>query len=355
MDVIAEWKRIPGRVEAAVRGGPLDEPFGPEDLGMTRRILAHHIAEANVVAASIVIAGLGSPGSTYDWSWMMPFGPWVARLDYARKPIDDALRTIATVNAYVVAQVEPLADGLSREVVLRDAPEVTRRATIADVLKQTIDHVTEHVASRPAPAPVRSLGTRGCGNVIAEAFMILGGIDFVREEVDYAKQSPARDELLRLNPLGQVPTLMLEGGRVLTESLAVAAWVDAIAPSAPLVPRATELAPRFWRWATFLVTAIYPTFTYGDAPSKWVPESASRARRDSTDELRRKLWGQVERECGEPYFLGRTFSAIDVYLAVMTKWRPGEAWFDEHCPKIAEVARRVRDDPRLAAHFADQL
>jgi len=53
--------------------------------------------EANVVAASIVIAALGSPGCTYDWSWMMPFGAWL----------------MGVLNAYVAAQIEPLSDGLT--------------------------------------------------------------------------------------------------------------------------------------------------------------------------------------------------------------------------------------------------
>lgn len=74
-----------------------------------------------MVAASIIIATLGSPGCTYDWSWMMPFGPWLARLDYANKPIEPSVQLLSALNAYVVALVEPLPDGLAREVLLRDA------------------------------------------------------------------------------------------------------------------------------------------------------------------------------------------------------------------------------------------
>ena len=150
MDVIAEWKAIPGRIEGVIAGASeaeLDAPFGPADLGMTRRQLVHHVAEANLVAASIVIAALGSPGCTYDWSWMMPFGDWLARLDYAHKPIEPARRLLAVLNAYLAAQIEPLPDGLERVVCLRDAPGAElRRVTVADVLRQEIDHIDEHLA-----------------------------------------------------------------------------------------------------------------------------------------------------------------------------------------------------------------
>src|SRR5262245_4383108 len=125
MDVIAEWRTLPRMVEAAIAGATetsLDERVGPDELGMTRRQLVHHLAEANVVAASILIAALGSPGCTYDWSWMMPFGAWLDRLDYAHKPIEPACRLLEALNVYVAAQIEPLADALEREVWLRDAP-----------------------------------------------------------------------------------------------------------------------------------------------------------------------------------------------------------------------------------------
>jgi hypothetical protein len=147
MDVLTAWKKIPERIGAVVDGSnDLDEPFGPARLGVTRRQLVHHVAEANVVAASIVIAGLGSPGATYDWSWMMPFGPWLERLDYAHRPIEPARRLLAAINAYVAALIEALPDGLDREVYLRDSPGAEpRRATVRDVLRQEVEHVDEHL------------------------------------------------------------------------------------------------------------------------------------------------------------------------------------------------------------------
>jgi hypothetical protein len=148
VDIIAEWKTIPRLLDGVISAGNLDEPYGPEKFGLTRRQTVHHIAEANVVAAGIIIAALGSPGCTFDWSWMMPFGPWLARLDYAHKPIEPARQLLEALNVYVAAQIAPLPDGLSREVLLRDAPDAElRRVTVADVLRQEIDHVREHVGA----------------------------------------------------------------------------------------------------------------------------------------------------------------------------------------------------------------
>jgi GST-like protein len=197
---------------------------------------------------------------------------------------------------------------------------------------------------------IRLLGCKGCGSAMAEAFLTLGNLPFAREEVNYEEEGPARDRLLALNPLGQVPTLVLADGSVLTESLAVAVYVHAVAPGAGLIPRGDGELARFWRWATFLVAAIYPTFTYGDTPAKWVANAEGAMQlRASTDDWRKSLWRIVERECGSPYFLRETFSAIDVYLGAMVRWRPGRPWFEANCPKIAAVAARVAEDARLLA------
>lgn len=51
---------------------------------------------------------------------------------------------------------------------------------------------------------------------------------------------------------------------------------------------------------------------------------------------------------GAPWFLGETMSALDIYLAVMTHWRPRWPWFSEHCPRVAAIAVRADAEPSLA-------
>lgn len=153
-DPLDAWKSIVGLVHRAVDGR--DEPaldLRVNAAAMSPREMVHHIVEANVVAASIVVAALGSPGCVYDWSWMLPFGEWPRRLGYASKPIGPALELLAALNAWVAAQVEPLADGLQRTVQLRDAPDARlRTVTVAEVLLQEVEHAREHLGELGASA-----------------------------------------------------------------------------------------------------------------------------------------------------------------------------------------------------------
>src|SRR5687767_726171 len=122
-DPIEAWRGMAALVRARVAGrSDAELDHRPDAQSMTLRETVHHVAEANVVAASIVIAALGSPGCTYDWSWMLPFGPWMERLQYGRKPLAPTVRLLDALNEYVIAQLAPLRDGLLREVQLVDEP-----------------------------------------------------------------------------------------------------------------------------------------------------------------------------------------------------------------------------------------
>lgn len=187
------------------------------------------------------------------------------------------------------------------------------------------------------------LGCRGCGSAIVEAAFELAGLPLDYEEVDYSFGSPTRSRLLEVNPLGQVPALVLPQGGLLTESLAIVQHVDDLAPQAGLVPKAPDGSRNaFLRWSVFLVSALYPTWTYGDEPAKWVEHTqGARQLRESTDRHRQSLWLQVEEAAAAPWFLGSRMSAIDLYIAVMTHWRPGRKWFAANTPRLLAIAERT--------------
>ena len=118
-----------------------------------------------------------------------------------------------------------------------------------------------------------------------------------------------------------------------------------------LVPAAGEtVRPAFLRWLVFLVANLYPTFTYADDPARFVPgEAAQQGFRANVDAYAQRLWRQVDEAAGEPRFLGERFSTLDIYVAVMTRWRPRRAWFAEKCPRLHAIALRADAEPRLAS------
>jgi GST-like protein len=197
---------------------------------------------------------------------------------------------------------------------------------------------------------MKVIGTKGCGSVIAEAALILAGVSYTREEIDYEHPTP---EFLALNPLGQVPTIVMDDGSIMTETAAFAIWLDGEHPNAKLLPPAGDpQRPQALRWLVYLVAAIYPTFTYGDVTTKWVGPDAADALRASTNAHRERCWQQVESAAKGPWFLGDCLSMLDVYITVMTQWRPRRAWFEANAPKLFAIATALDADPRLRPLWA---
>jgi GST-like protein len=193
-------------------------------------------------------------------------------------------------------------------------------------------------------ASYKLYGRPGWGSALVEAQLTWYGLPFEFEAVDDLFKSPdARAKLEKVNPLAQVPTLVMPDGSVMSESAAItllladATGKDSLVPA----PQSPERA-KFLRWLVFLVANIYPTFTYADDPARFVSVNTARDPfRAATDAYAQRLWKQVDGQAGSPWFLGERFSALDIYAAVMTRWRPKRGWFEIETPHLFSIARRA--------------
>ena len=195
------------------------------------------------------------------------------------------------------------------------------------------------------------IGKPGWGSAIAEALLEISGLPYRVEDIEKDTQPIDSKRLTSLNPLAQVPTLLLPNGTIMTESAAIALHLIDRAPAAELVPPLGDPArDAFLRWLVFIVANVYPMYTVGDFPERFVSgEAAQKELRASTDAYRDKSWRIVEANLApQPWFLGARFSALDVYAKVMTHWRPRRDWFKDNCPKLMSVALAADKEPRLA-------
>lgn len=193
-------------------------------------------------------------------------------------------------------------------------------------------------------------GRPGWGSALVEAQLDWYGLPFAYETVgDLFKDPDAKARLEKVNPLAQVPTLVMPDGSVMSESAAITLLLADVTGSDSLVPApgAKERA-KFLRWLVFLVANIYPTFTYADDPARFVSVNAARDPfRAAADAYAQRLWRQVEGAAGAPWFLGERFSALDIYIGVMTRWRPRRGWFETETPRLFAIARKTDQRPEL--------
>ena len=146
--LLNSWQQIPRNIEALIAGLSDDELTKlPGSEGLSLKELVHHITEANIVAATMIIAALGASGSTFDWSWLWPNREWTDRLGYSKVPTATSLRTLDDLVAHVSNVVKAAGRGaLKRKVRLFDSPGAeTYTKTVAELIQQEVDHAAEHL------------------------------------------------------------------------------------------------------------------------------------------------------------------------------------------------------------------
>lgn len=190
-------------------------------------------------------------------------------------------------------------------------------------------------------------GVPGYGSTISELMLTMTGVRYNFINVDgFDKAGPSHDLLEKVNPLCQVPTLVLDDGQVMTETAAIALMLLDSHPQFAPAPGSPQ-RHRFLRLLVWMVANVYPTFTYADYPERWAAGAPAQLR-ESTARYRETLYRWLEEQVeGTPWMFGNDISLLDCYLPVMRRWSPREAWFAQHTPKLNAIADAVRGLPEL--------
>lgn len=199
----------------------------------------------------------------------------------------------------------------------------------------------------------------GSGGVAVEAALtwIGAAYDLIETPTFEPAQRAAGDRVLAANPLRQVPALLTPGGQTLTESAAILIWLAEQHPQAGLAPAAgdPERGP-FLRWMSFVSSAIYAHYWLKDDPSRLVADPALHGDVDRRLQDRiSECWAVMEAGVSPGrYILGDRLSVLDLYVAVVSRFRPRRQRFYEAAPRLGEVVRQVDDDPRLRDLWAER-
>ena len=109
----------------------------------------------------------------------------------------------------------------------------------------------------------------GGGGMIVHAAFALERIPIQLERVSWDDLGWQSKVIGHLNPLGQVPTMILPSGEVMTESAAMLLLLKDIAPESTLIPNSTDPSrSAFLRWLMVINAALYPTFAHSDVPER---------------------------------------------------------------------------------------
>ena len=197
-------------------------------------------------------------------------------------------------------------------------------------------------------------GAAGTGSVLVEAALTLLELPYrvVETSLFDSGDDPA---LAAVNPMRQVPALILPTGELMTESSAILIWLADQHPQARLAPAvASAERPAFLRWMAFTSAAIYSLFWIRDDPSRVASDADAQAEvRRRTAARITECWGIMDAQVTPGrYILGDDLTVLDIAVTNMSRWAPNRRRFYPVAPKMTEVVKRVDAEPRLQALWA---
>jgi GST-like protein len=205
-------------------------------------------------------------------------------------------------------------------------------------------------------APLTLFGSRGSGSAAIECALQRCGQDYTVVRASEWEQDSARDELARLNPLGQIPTLVLQDGTVLTESAAILAHLGLQFPGSGLLPADASGRAMALRGLVFIASNCYSAISVGDYPQRWTTDTATGAREAVRAAARLQLhrhWEMfADTFAATPFLAGAQPGALDYLAAVVSKWSGTRAHLAAARPAFAATLQRIESDPLVAGVFA---
>ena len=204
--------------------------------------------------------------------------------------------------------------------------------------------------------PMTLYGTKGSGSAAIEAALEIAGLPYRRVDAASWQPSPGLDELKRVNPLAQIPTLVLDDGSVLSESAAILIHLGLAHPESHLIASEPSRRAQQIRGLVYIAANCYAAIGILDFPERWAadPDDALRASMQARGRSRlHELWTMfADQFPATPWLSGEHLGALDLLAATVSKWAGTRAALAAARPEFAALLARIDAEPRVAAVWA---
>ena len=162
----------------------------------------------------------------------------------------------------------------------------------------------------------------GTASMAVHLALLETGLPYQLELVDISGRQQRSAEYLRLNPLGRVPTLLIDG-RAYVESGALLMMIADRHPQAPLAPPPGSAQRLAWyQWIVYLSNSLGASYRYWFYPPDLGAAEHPAPVRSALQGRIESAWALLEARlsAGGPYVLGEEFSAADLLLIMYMRW-----------------------------------
>ena len=201
-------------------------------------------------------------------------------------------------------------------------------------------------------------GKTGSGSASVEAALTLARAPFRIVETASWAQNDAYADLLAVNPLGQIPTLVLDDGSAMSESAAILAHLGLAHPEAKLLPADASARAQALRGLVFIAANCYAAISIIDFPERWCEnadgdEAVQQRIRAGTRERLHRHW-EIFADVfpAKPWLSGASLGALDLLAAVVSKWAGSRQHLAQARPAFHDTLLHIEAQPGVAEVFA---
>jgi GST-like protein len=200
-------------------------------------------------------------------------------------------------------------------------------------------------------------GSTGSGSAAVEAALLLCGAPFRMVRASSWEPDSDHAALLKVNPLGQIPTLELPDGGALTESAAILIHLGLVYPESGLLPSDASARAQAIRGLVYVAANCYAAIGVIDFPERFSEggdEVLHKAIRAGARRRLHQCWDVFADQFGtdQPFLGGERPGALDLLATVVSRWSGARAHLLKHRPALHAVFERTQAHPALAALFA---
>ena len=199
-------------------------------------------------------------------------------------------------------------------------------------------------------------GKKGSGSASTQAALDLIGAPYRIVETASWATNEAFADLLKINPLGQIPTLVLPDGSALSESAAILLHLGDAHPDSGLLPRDASARAQAMRGLVFIAANCYAAISVIDFPERWCKDAdeatQERIRAGTRERLHRHWEMFADLFPARPFLGGENPGALDLLAAVVSKWAGSRPHLQKARPAFHQALMRIENEPKVAAVFA---
>ncbi|MQB43829.1 glutathione S-transferase N-terminal domain-containing protein [Rhizobium sp. ICMP 5592] len=182
------------------------------------------------------------------------------------------------------------------------------------------------------------------------------GLAYEARPISFAQGEQRSPEYLAINPKGRVPALITDKG-VITENVAILAYVAQIAPQAKLAPLDDPFEfARMQAFNSYLASTVHTNHAHKMRGHRWTDDAAAiEAMKAKVPQTMGESFALIEETMLEgPWVMGEQYTVADGYLFTLTRWLPGDGVDLARFEKVSAHHARMLERPAVQRALAAQ-